>query len=242
MHIILLGPPGAGKGVQAKMLSEKYNIPHISTGDMLREEIKDKTNLGRKAHQYLEEGKLVPDDLVIEMVKNRLQKDDAKVGFLFDGYPRTLVQATSLQGTLKELRISDCGLRIKDFNHQSPISNPQSVHIINLEVDEGTVLRRLTTRRVCSSCATIYNVLTMPSKKEGICDKCEGSIIIRDDDKEEVIKDRLRTYIRQTKDLIDYYKKQIPEVVFISVNAAREKEETFKDIISALEEQANSVI
>lgn len=214
MRLILLGPPGAGKGVQAKMLSEKYNIPHISTGDMLREEIKGKTDLGERTRKYLQEGKLVPDDLVITMVKNRLQKDDARDGFLFDGYPRTLEQAISLQELLVRA------------NSRSPL------HIINLEVDEATVLRRLTTRRVCLQCAAIYNVLTMPSKKEGKCDKCEGSLYQRDDDKEEVIKDRLITYARQTEPLIDYYKKQASDYVFISVNAAKEKEETFGEIIT----------
>ncbi len=215
MRLILLGPPGAGKGVQAKMLSEKYNIPHISTGDMLREEINSQTLLGEMARKYLQEGKLVPDDLVIEMVKNRLQKDDAeKYGFLFDGYPRTLEQAISLRKLLETQKFT-------------------SLYIINLEVDEATILRRLTTRRVCLQCAAIYNVLTMPSKKEGKCDKCEGSLYQRDDDKEEVIKDRLRVYIRQTEPLIDYYK-QMPGAVFISVNAAKEKEETFGEIITKI--------
>lgn len=212
MRLILLGPPGAGKGVQAEMLKKRYNIPHISTGDMLREEISNKTSLGEKAQEYVKEGKLVPDDIVIKMVEERLKKDDAKNGFLFDGYPRTINQAIALDKLLEK-------------------TNAFIDKVINLEVKEDIILRRLTTRRICSLCGAIYNLLTMKPKVDGICDKCGGELYQRNDDKEEVIKDRLKTYYLQTSPLIEYYKNKV-----ISVDAGREKEETFENIVAKLKE------
>lgn len=212
MRLILLGPPGAGKGVQAEMLKKKFDIPHISTGDMLREEIANKTPLGKEAELYIKEGKLVPDDLVIKMVRVLLMKQDTKVGFLFDGYPRTLPQAIALDELLGELNLS-------------------IDKVINLEVKEDIILRRLTTRRICSSCGAIYNLLTMKPKINDICDRCGSGLYQRNDDKEDVIKDRLKTYYIQTLPLIEYYKNKI-----ISVDAGREKEETHNDIILGMKE------
>lgn len=213
MRLILLGPPGAGKGVQAEMLKKRYNIPHISTGDMLREEIANKTSLGEKAQEYVKEGKLVPDDIVIKMVEERLKKDDAKNGFLFDGYPRTINQAIALDKLLEKMNI---------FIDK----------VINLEVKEDIILKRLTTRRICSLCGAIYNLLTMRPKVDNVCDKCGGELYQRNDDKEEVIKDRLKTYYLQTSPLVEYYKNKV-----ISVDAGREKEETFENIVAKLKEQ-----
>ena len=182
MKLILLGPPGAGKGTQAKIISEKYHIIHLSTGDLLRAEIANKTPLGLTAMQYTNSGKLVPDSIMIELIKNRLQKEDVKNGFLLDGYPRTIPQAESLE-------------------------NLTSIDIvINLEVDSELLIKRLSGRRSCPSCSAVFHIYINPPLKQNLCDHCGSELIQRDDDKEDIIRKRLETYIRETTPLIEYYR------------------------------------
>ena len=189
LNIILLGPPGCGKGTQAKMLTEKYHIPQISTGDILREAVKNKTPLGLEDKTYMDSGKLVPDDVVIGIIQDRLKQPDCEKGFILDGFPRTVVQAEALDDTLKTM-----GKKIE--------------HAISISVDEEELLRRLTGRRTCRSCGAMFHILFNPPKKEGICDKCSGELYQRDDDKEETIRNRLNVYNQQTAPLIDYYQKK----------------------------------
>jgi len=189
LNIILLGPPGCGKGTQAKMLTEKYHIPQISTGDILREAVRNRTPLGLEAKTYMDSGKLVPDDVVIGIIQDRLKQPDCEKGFILDGFPRTVVQAEALDDTLKTM-----GKKIE--------------HAISISVDEEELLRRLTGRRTCRSCGAMFHILFNPPKKEGICDKCSGELYQRDDDKEETIRNRLNVYNQQTAPLIDYYQKK----------------------------------
>ncbi len=186
MRIILIGPPGAGKGTQAESIKAKHPIAHISTGDMLRENVRSGTELGRKARAFMDAGKLVPDDLIIAMMKSRLRADDTRAGFLLDGFPRTTAQAEALDGLLAEMSI--------DLDA-----------VILLEVSDDTVVKRLTSRRVCSSCGAIYNLIVSPPKIEGVCDFCSSKVIQRDDDKESVIRNRLAVYHEQTAPLVSYY-------------------------------------
>ncbi|HUS58048.1 MAG TPA: adenylate kinase [Planctomycetota bacterium] len=188
MRIVLLGPPGAGKGTQAEHIVGKYAVPHISTGDMLREAIKNSAPIGLEAKQYIDKGELVPDDVIIRLVKERLSKPDAAKGFLLDGFPRTLPQGRALETTLKEL-----GTKLN-----------ASVYI---NVPDEIVVERLSGRRICRNCGANYHVKYMPPAKEGICDKCGGQLYQRPDDQAETIKNRLAVYHRQTADLIDYYAK-----------------------------------
>ena len=191
MKIILLGSPGAGKGTVSKLLIAHDGSAHISTGDMLRNNVKEGTPLGKKAKEYMDRGDLVPDSLIMDMMEERLQAPDCKKGFILDGFPRTIPQAESLGGLLKKLNLAI------DL-------------VVNMEIGKQVVLDRLTTRRTCSnsSCQAIYNVKTMPSKKEGICDKCGSPTIQRSDETEEAILNRLETYNKQTAPLIDYYNKK----------------------------------
>ncbi len=188
MRIIMLGAPGAGKGTMSALMEKKYGIVQISTGDILRAEVKEGTSLGRKAADYMNRGDLVPDEIILGMMKNRLQKKDCSKGFILDGFPRTIAQAESLDGIMKDL-----GIRLDG--------------VINLEVPQDLLIRRLTSRRTCSnpSCQAVFNIHTMPPKKEGVCDKCGSQIIQRDDEKEDVIRKRLATYDEKTAPLIDYY-------------------------------------
>jgi len=186
MRLILLGPPGAGKGTQAEVIKRKYNIAHISTGDILRENVKVATNLGLEAKQFMDSGKLVPDDLIVSMVKDRLVKPDCVNGFLLDGFPRTVNQADSLEKMLFQLGISlDAA--------------------VLLEVSDQTVVDRLSGRRTCKQCGAIFHVKFRPSAKGTQCEKCGGELYQRDDDKEEVIRRRLSVYHEQTSPLITYY-------------------------------------
>jgi adenylate kinase len=189
MNIILLGPPGCGKGTQAKMLTEKYHIPQISTGDILREAVKNETPLGLEAKTYMDSGKLVPDEVVIGIIQDRLKQPDCEKGFILDGFPRTVVQAEALDDTLKAME-------------------KKIEHAISITVDEEELLRRLTGRRTCRSCGAMFHILFNPPKKEGICDACSGELYQRDDDKEETIRNRLNVYNQQTAPLIDYYQKK----------------------------------
>jgi adenylate kinase len=189
MNLILLGPPGAGKGTQAQKIVDRYHIPQISTGDILRGAVKEKTPLGVKAKGFMDQGKLVPDELVIGIIEQRLKAQDCKAGFILDGFPRTIAQAEALQPIL-----SGMGKQID--------------HVINIEVDEEELVRRLTGRRTCKNCGAMFHVLFQPPKKEGICDRCGGPLYQREDDKEETIRTRLKEYQRQTAPLIDYYQQK----------------------------------
>lgn len=184
MNIILLGAPGAGKGTYAAKLKEIYNLPHISTGNLLRNAIKNQTELGIKAKTFIELGKLVPDELVIELLKERLSQKDAQKGALLDGFPRTKEQAEILDKIIK-------------------------IHsAIQFDVDNATVLNRISARRICKNCGEIFHLIKLPPKKEGICDNCQGELYQRDDDKEEIIKDRLKIYYDQINQLIEHYQEK----------------------------------
>ena len=189
MRLILLGPPGAGKGTQAKRVIEEFDIPHISTGDIFRKNIKEKTELGQKVEGLLAEGKLVPDELTIEIVWDRLDQEDCKNGFLLDGFPRTIPQAEALDEGLAKR-----GLKLD--------------RVLNIDVDKDSLVKRLSGRRVCPSCGASYHIDNNPTKVEGICDACQTPVIQREDDKEETVLDRIKVYDSQTKPLVDFYSKQ----------------------------------
>lgn len=189
MNIILLGPPGAGKGTQAKRLIDRYGIPQISTGDMLRAAVAEKTALGLEAKKYMDAGQLVPDSVVIGLVKERIQKDDCKKGYMLDGFPRNVSQAETLDKMLAEL-----GQKID--------------HVVCIEVPEDELIQRLTGRRTCRQCGAGYHVMFDPPKKEGVCDKCGGELYQRDDDNVQTVTSRLKVYKDQTEPLIAYYEKQ----------------------------------
>jgi adenylate kinase len=189
MQLILLGAPGSGKGTLAADLKSIYAIPHISTGDIFRKNISEKTELGIKAENYINNGQLVPDEITIEMVADRLSQLDCQQGFLLDGFPRTIPQADALAAIL-----NDKGIKLTG--------------VINVTISDELVLKRLTSRRVCSKCGASYNLISLPPEVDGICDKCGGQVIQRDDDHEETIKKRLETYHNQTKPLVDYYRNQ----------------------------------
>ena len=186
MKIIMLGAPGAGKGTQAKMIAEKYSIPHISTGDIFRANIKNGTELGMEAKKYMDQGLLVPDELTVKILLDRVAKDDCKKGYVLDGFPRTIPQAEVLDKALSEL-----GDKID--------------YAINVEVPDENIIKRMGGRRACLSCGATYHIEHIPPKKEGICDVCGKELVLRDDDKPETVKNRLNVYHEQTQPLIDYY-------------------------------------
>jgi adenylate kinase len=187
MKLILLGPPGAGKGTQAKMLTEEFSIPQISTGDILRAAVKDGTPMGRKAKEFMDAGGLVPDDVVVGIVRDRLQEADCDQGFILDGFPRTVAQADALQTSLQEMG--------KELDR-----------VISLSVDAEALVERLTGRRTCKQCGRGYHVKFDPPRAGGICDACGGALFQRDDDQEETIRKRLQVYEEQTAPLISYYR------------------------------------
>ena len=186
MNLILLGPPGAGKGTQAAKIIEKYNIPHISTGDIFRENIKNGTELGKKAQEYMNAGQLVPDELVVEIATDRLTKDDCKDGFLLDGFPRTVFQAEALDKFLAER-----GSRIDN--------------VLDIDVNREELMIRLTGRRVCSKCGASFHIVNIPPKVEGVCDQCGGELQQRKDDNAETAENRINVYETQTAPLVGYY-------------------------------------
>lgn len=186
MRIILIGAPGAGKGTQAATIKAKYPIAHISTGDMLRVNVKEGTELGKLAKSYMDAGKLVPDQVIIDMMEARLKKDDCIAGFMLDGFPRTLLQAEALSRLLDKL-----GMKLDAA--------------VELKIEDEVVVNRLTSRRVCKTCGEIYNTMLKPVKADGVCDKCGGKVVQRDDDKEEVIRKRLSVFHEQTAPIVDYY-------------------------------------
>ncbi|WP_025640189.1 adenylate kinase [Schnuerera ultunensis] len=213
MRLILLGPPGAGKGTQASAIVKKYGIPHISTGDIFRVNIKMGTELGIKAKTYMDKGLLVPDELVISIVKDRLTEEDCKKGFLLDGFPRTLSQGEALDEEL-----NDMGLKLN--------------RVINIEVGKEVLIERAIGRRVCKDCGSTYHIKFSPPKQENICDNCGGQLFQREDDKVETIKQRIQVYLKQTKPLIDYYTKK---GLILNVDGSKPIDLLFQDIVDSLE-------
>lgn len=189
MKIIMLGAPGAGKGTQAQMIADKYDIPHISTGDIFRENVKKGTALGMEAKKYMDQGLLVPDELTVKILLDRVAQADCKNGYVLDGFPRTIPQAEVLDKAIKEL-----GEKID--------------YAINVDVPDENIIRRMSGRRACLACGATYHIEHIPPKQEGICDKCGKELVQRDDDKEETVKNRLDVYHKQTQPLIDFYTKQ----------------------------------
>ena len=214
MKIIMLGAPGAGKGTQADKICAKYEIPHISTGDIFRANIKNNTELGQKAKSYMDKGELVPDELVVALVVDRIKADDCKNGYVLDGFPRTIPQAEALDAALAAI-------------------NDKVDFAINVEVPDENIINRMSGRRACVSCGATYHIVHIPTKVEGICDKCGAELILRDDDKPETVKNRLNVYHDQTQPLIDYY---TGKGVLHEVDGTKEMEEVFSDIVSILGE------
>lgn len=213
MKLILLGPPGAGKGTQAKMLTEEFSIPQISTGDILRAAVKDGTAMGLKAKEYMDAGGLVPDEVVVGIVRDRLQEADCKNGFILDGFPRTVAQADALQASLQQMG--------KDLDR-----------VISLDVDAEALVERLTGRRTCKDCGRGYHVTFDPSREEDKCDACGGTLFQRDDDQEETIRKRLQVYADQTSPLISYYRKAD---VLLELDGMRPIPEVQKKMLSLLQ-------
>ena len=212
MKIIMLGAPGAGKGTQAKKIAEKYGIPHISTGDIFRANIKNGTELGKKAKTYMDQGLLVPDELVCDLVVDRVQQDDCKKGYILDGFPRTIPQAESLDAALSRL-----GEAVD--------------YAINVEVPDENIVKRMGGRRACVGCGATYHLVYAAPKKEGICDNCGAELILRDDDKPETVQKRLGVYHEQTQPLIDYYTKK---GILKEVDGTMDMGDVFKAIVEIL--------
>ncbi|WP_033168708.1 adenylate kinase [Clostridium sp. KNHs205] len=212
MKIIMLGAPGAGKGTQAKRLAEKFTIPHISTGDIFRANIKNGTELGKKAKGYMDQGLLVPDELVVDLVVDRIKQADCEKGYILDGFPRTIPQAEALDNALKAIDEK------VDF-------------AVNVEVPDSDIVSRMSGRRACLNCGATYHVVTIPTKVEGICDTCGSEIVLREDDKPETVLKRLEIYHNQTQPLIDYYTKQ---GILKEVDGRKNMTDTFEDILEVL--------
>lgn len=209
MHILLMGPPGAGKGTQAANIVEKFGIPHISTGDMFRAAIKDGTDLGKRAKACMDAGELVPDDITIGIVRDRLSKEDCKKGFVLDGFPRNVEQANSLADIMKDIGI--------DLDK-----------VLNVSVPSSELIARVTGRRICKSCGATYHVENNPPKQSGICDKCGGELFQRPDDTVETVENRLAVYESSTKPLIDFYSKL---GIYVEVDGRQEINKVFDDIV-----------
>lgn len=212
MKIIMLGAPGAGKGTQAKQIAAKYSIPHISTGDIFRANIKNGTDLGKKAKEYMDQGLLVPDELTCDLVMDRIAQDDAKNGFVLDGFPRTIPQAEALDAALTKIGQS------MDY-------------AIDVDVPDENIINRMSGRRACLNCGATYHIVSIPPKKEGICDTCGNELVLREDDKPETVKKRLDVYHDQTQPLIDYYN---GKGILKSVDGTQPMEKVFEDITAIL--------
>ena len=210
MKIIMLGAPGAGKGTQAKQIAD--SIPHISTGDIFRANIKNGTELGKKAKQYMDQGALVPDELTCDLVMDRIQQDDCKNGFVLDGFPRTIPQAEALDAALGKI-------------------NEKMDYAIDVDVPDENIVNRMSSRRACLNCGATYHLISIPPKVEGICDRCGSEIVLREDDKPETVQKRLKVYHEQTQPLIDYYKNQ---GILKSVDGTQPMDEVFKAIVTIL--------
>lgn len=212
MKIIMLGAPGAGKGTQAKMIAEKYGLPHISTGDIFRANIKNGTELGKEAKEYMDKGLLVPDELTVRLLLDRVAQDDCKNGYVLDGFPRTIPQAEVLDDKLSEL-----GEKVD--------------YAINVDVPDENIVNRMSGRRACLNCGATYHIVSIPPKKEGICDVCASALVLRDDDRPETVQNRLKVYHDQTQPLIDFYEKK---GVLRSVDGTLPMEEVFTAITKIL--------
>lgn len=215
MNIILIGLPGAGKGTQAEKISETYNIPHISTGDMFRQAMQDKTPLGNEAKKYMDKGDLVPDEVTVGIVRDRLKQEDCKDGFLLDGFPRTIAQAEALKEILAE-------------------EKSQIDYAIYVDVPKEKLVERLTGRRICPTCGATYHVTYNPPKEEGICDRDSSKLIQRDDDRKETVENRLAVNIKQTQPLLDFYN---GEGVLVTVNGDQQITKVFADIQDTLSKE-----
>jgi adenylate kinase len=213
MRIVLLGSPGSGKGTQASRIERKFGIPHISTGDIFRDNISRNTPIGVEAKKYIERGLLVPDDLTLSIVKNRFLEDDCKEGFLLDGFPRDLAQAKALDKTLEKMT--------KELNA-----------VIDLEVSDETIIKRMANRKICSSCGESYNSCFLKPKADGICDKCGGKLYTREDDKLETVTNRLNVYRKKTFPLIEYYSKK---GILTAIDGEKHADKVFEDIVNLLE-------
>ena len=212
MKIVMLGAPGAGKGTQAKMIAEKYSIPHISTGDIVRANIKNGTELGKKAKSFIDKGQLVPDELTLDLIMDRFKEDDCKNGYVLDGFPRTIPQAEALDEALK--------------------ANGEKVDFaIDIDVPDENIVRRMGGRRACVNCGATYHIVYSPTKVEGKCDKCGEELIVRDDDKPETVLSRLEVYHNQTQPLIDYYNEQ---GILKSVDGTIDMKDVFNEIVKIL--------
>ena len=214
IKIIMLGAPGAGKGTQAKMIADKYGVPHVSTGDIFRANIKNGTELGMEAKKYMDQGLLVPDELTVKILLDRVSQPDCKNGYVLDGFPRTIPQAEVLDKALAEL-----GESID--------------YAIDVDVPDENIVKRMSGRRACVSCGATYHVVHVPPKKEGICDRCGSELILRDDDKPETVKNRLDVYHKQTQPLIDFYTKK---GVLKTVDGTVDMQDVFKAIVAILGE------
>lgn len=212
MKIIMLGAPGAGKGTQAKMIAEKYGFPHVSTGDIFRANIKNGTELGKEAKQYMDQGLLVPDELTVRILLDRVAQDDCKNGYVLDGFPRTIPQAEVLDSELSKL-----GDHID--------------YAIDVDVPDENIIKRMSGRRACLTCGATYHIEHVPPKTEGICDKCGSELVLRDDDKPETVKNRLNVYHEQTQPLIDFYTNK---GVLKTVDGTLPMEEVFAAITAIL--------
>ena len=212
MKIVMLGAPGAGKGTQAKMIAAKYGIPHVSTGDIFRANIKNGTELGKEAKSYMDKGALVPDELTVRILLDRVAQDDFAKGYVLDGFPRTIPQAEVLDAELTKL-------------------NDKIDFAINVDVPDENIVRRMSGRRSCPSCGATYHIVHIPPKQEGVCDKCGAALVQRDDDKEETVKNRLKVYHEQTQPLIDFYEKK---GVLKNVDGTVDSEEVFAAIVKIL--------
>ncbi len=212
MKIIMLGAPGAGKGTQAKMIADKYMLPHISTGDIFRANIKNGTELGMEAKKYMDQGQLVPDELTVKILLDRVAKEDCKNGYVLDGFPRTIPQAEVLDSELSKL-----GDKID--------------YAIDVDVPDENIINRMSGRRACLNCGATYHVVHVPPKKDGICDKCGSELILRDDDKAETVKNRLKVYHDQTQPLIDFYTEK---GILKSVDGTKDMNDVFAAITAIL--------
>ena len=212
MKIVMLGAPGAGKGTQAKMIADKYSIPHISTGDIFRANIKEGTPLGLEAKSYMDQGKLVPDELTVKILLDRVAKDDCKNGYVLDGFPRTIPQANVLKEALEK-------------------QNDKIDFAINVDVPDENIVRRMSGRRACVTCGATYHIEHVPPKTEGICDKCGSALILRDDDKPDTVLNRLKVYHDQTQPLIDFYNN---EGILKEVDGTIDVKDVFESITKIL--------
>ena len=213
MNIILMGLPGAGKGTQASEIVKKFPIPHISTGDMFRKAIKDETDLGKEAKSYMDRGELVPDEVTVGIVKERISEDDAKKGFLLDGFPRTIEQAEALNSIMSEL-------------------DREIYAVINIEVPEEELMNRLTGRRICEKCGTTYHLVFNPPKVDGICDIDGGKLYQREDDNPETVSNRLSVNVKQSKPILEYYNEK---GVLKNIDGSKDIEEVTNDVIDILD-------